>query len=38
MIAMILAALGIRVVEPEPMVMPMTWEMEAVWIPEEVTQ
>jgi hypothetical protein len=38
MIAMILVALGIRVVNPAPTVMPMTWEMEAVWVPEEVSE
>ena len=38
MIAMILSILGIRATVPEPQVMPMTWEMEAVWVPEEVSE
>jgi hypothetical protein len=38
MIAMILAVFGIRSIDPEPRVMPMTWEMEAVWVPEEVSE
>jgi hypothetical protein len=38
MIAMILAVLGIRAIEPEPQVVPMDWEMEAVWIPMEVSE
>ena len=38
MIAMILSILGIQTTVPEPQVMPMTWEMEAVWVPEEVSE
>ena len=38
MIAMILAFLGIQTIEPEPQVVPMGWEMEAVWIPMEVSE
>lgn len=38
MIAMILSILGIQAIEPEPQVMPMTWEMEAVWVPEEMSE
>lgn len=38
MIAMILSILGIQTIAPEPQVMPMTWEMEAVWVPEEVSE
>jgi len=34
MIEMILAFLGIHSTELEPQVFPVSWEMEAVWVPE----